>query len=264
MIKILQPLIIITPVLIVLAAGIILFVFKYQRRMLQHQDNLRKLQENQQHQLLEAALEAQEIERRRVARDLHDEIGAMLALVRLNISQIGKHKGNGEADGEVVKNAKVLLDDVIGNIRRISHDLMPVVLEKLGLVQALEALKYSIPPAANITLKLTIDLQEVQLGKKQQLLLYRIVQELLNNTLKHAEASEITLALVRQESKVKLAYSDNGKGFEYKGGAEGVPSTALGLGLTNLQSRVKLLKGAFTYISAPGAGTNAEIILTIS
>ncbi|MFD2247108.1 sensor histidine kinase [Pontibacter ruber] len=264
MIGILQPLLIITPVLLVLAVGIILFVFKYQRRMLLHQDHLQQLQASQQHQLLEAALEAQEVERRRVARDLHDEIGGMLSLVRLNISQLGKQNSPPEATGEVVQNAKVLLDDVIGNIRRISHDLMPVVLEKVGLVQALEALKYSIPPAAHITLKLTTDLEGVQLDKKQQLLLYRIVQELLNNTLKHAGATEITLSVLHQGGKVKLAYADNGKGFEYKAGADGGAGGALGLGLTNLQSRVRLLKGTLTYFSAPGAGTNAEILLTIS
>ena len=258
--KTLEPLIIITPVLLVLAIGIILFVFLYQRRMLQHQVQLRELQELKQRQVLDATLQTQEEERRRVARDLHDDVGATLALVKLNVHQLiapleDKTKG---------LSIKSTLDDVIGNVRRISHGLMPVVLEKMGLPQALDAMKRALPASSGIEMELICNDANRRLDPKLELSLYRVVQELLNNTLKHAEASKITVQLQFSENELHLTYTDNGKGFNYQELLNSQENSSKGLGLLNLHARINLLNGTFAFHSAQNSGTKAEISVPIS
>ncbi|MBD1397059.1 sensor histidine kinase [Pontibacter sp. JH31] len=255
----LEPLFIITPVLLVLAMGIILFVFAYQRRMLQHQEHLRQLQEARQRQLLDAALEAQEAERRRVARDLHDEVGGMLALVRLNIGQVALKANGNNAAIETANRSKQLLDEAIHSVRRISHDLLPVVLDKMGLVQAINSLAHSVPPESGLEVRFAHNLDKDRLDVRRELLLFRILQELLSNSLKYAEASLITVDLHRADGQLKLSYTDNGKGFDYD--ASHQASSAGGLGLKNLQSRVDLLDGSLYLFSKVGAGIKADIII---
>ncbi|WP_299988265.1 ATP-binding protein [uncultured Pontibacter sp.] len=263
MIETLTPLLIITPVLLVLAIGIIVFVFAYQRRMLQHQEHLRELQELRQRQMLEAALEAQEEERRRVARDLHDEVGGMLALIRLNIGQVERKCAENEAAAETAHRSKALLDEAIQSVRRISHDLLPVVLDKMGLVQAINSLVHSVPPDSGLEVKFTHNLENFRLEARQELLLFRILQELVNNTLKYAEATQITINLHREDDKLTLRYTDNGKGFNYDATLD-TGSAGGGLGLKNLQSRVDLLNGAINFFSKLGAGIKAEIVIPVA
>ncbi|WP_242929083.1 sensor histidine kinase [Pontibacter vulgaris] len=258
MLEILKPVIIITPVLLVLAVSIIAFVFQYQRRMLQHQEHLRVLQEAKQRQLLDATIQAQEEERRRVARDLHDEVGAMLALVKLNVHQLTAQSENKETGHQV----KELLNEVIGSVRHISHDLMPVVLEKMGLPLALEAMKRSIPSSSGVQMIFTCNDTDKRIDSKIELFLYRVVQELLNNTLKHAKASEITVNLDFTVSDLQLEYRDNGVGFDYQALLQQVNNNH-GLGLLNLQTRIELLDGKFNFYSAPNSGTKAAISVSI-
>ncbi|MCP2043784.1 sensor histidine kinase [Pontibacter sp. HSC-36F09] len=263
MIETLTPLLIITPVLLVLAIGIIVFVFAYQRRMLQHQEHLRELQQLRQRQMLEAALDAQEEERRRVARDLHDEVGGMLALIRLNIGQVERKCAENEAAAETAQRSKELLDEAIHSVRRISHDLLPVVLDKMGLVQAINSLVHSVPPDSGLEVKFTHNLEKFRLEARQELLLFRILQELVNNTLKYAEASLITINLHHEDDKLTLRYTDNGKGFNYDATLDAGGGSS-GLGLKNMQSRVDLLNGAINFFSKLGAGIKAEIVVPVA
>ncbi|ARS34363.1 sensor histidine kinase [Pontibacter actiniarum] len=259
--KVLDPLILITPVMLILAVGIIVFVVLYQRRMLQHQEHLRQLQLVKQHQLLEATFKAQEEERRRVARDLHDEVGAMLALVKLNLHQLVT-SANIQDVAFLAKahNMKQQLDEVLGSVRRISHDLMPVVLEKMGLAPALDALRRSLASSGQLEMVVHYNEKNKRLPPQHELLLYRMVQELLNNTLKHAQASQVSVNLEFATEEVKLLYSDNGVGFDLATMRQEQEAKG-GLGIMSLQSRTALLHGSITISSEPGAGTTAEIII---
>ncbi|SFH00866.1 sensor histidine kinase [Pontibacter chinhatensis] len=259
--KTLDPLILITPVMLMLAVGIIVFVVLYQRRMLQHQEQLRELQSVKQQQLLEATLHAQEEERRRVARDLHDEVGAMLALVRLNLHQmVSNTECKDEKMQEGARHMKQQLDEVLNSVRRISHDLMPVVLEKMGLAQALDALRRNLAASGFINLTVSYNDKTKRLKPKHELLLYRMVQELLNNTIKHAQATQISIELRFSPSETVLLYKDNGVGFDMATvQQEQVPSG--GLGIMSLQSRAALMDGSIEIVSAPGTGTSASITI---
>ncbi|MDX5422431.1 MAG: sensor histidine kinase [Hymenobacteraceae bacterium] len=259
----LMPLLIVTPIMLLLALGIIMFVLRYQRRMLIHQEKLRRLQENKQRQLLAATLKAQEEERRRVARDLHDEVGSMLALVKLNLHQLIAENRPGATTVSLGKETKALLQEAIGSVRRISHDLMPVVLEKMGLPQALEAMRRALPANSGTTMVLACN-ENRRVNPKLELLLYRTVQELLNNTLKHAEASLIHVSLTFSEDEVMVQYSDNGKGFDYENVMKAQEQGSSSIGLMNMQARVALANGTLSIQSEPGQGTKAEIKITIS
>ncbi|MCX2740991.1 sensor histidine kinase [Pontibacter anaerobius] len=259
--KTLDPLILITPVMLMLAVGIIVFVVLYQRRMLQHQEQLRQLQSVKQQQLLEATLHAQEEERRRVARDLHDEVGAMLALIRLNLHQM---VSNTEVKDEQLlanaQNMKQQLDEVLNSVRRISHDLMPVILEKLGLAQALDALRRTFATTGHIELIISYNDKSIRLKPQHELLLYRMVQELLNNTIKHANATQISIDLQFTPAETKLTYKDNGVGFDMVT-VQQEQALSGGLGIMSLQSRAALLNGSIAITSRPGSGTTAIITI---
>lgn len=261
--KTLDPLILITPVMLILAVGIIVFVVLYQRRMLQHQENLRQLQLVKQHQLLEATFKAQEDERRRVARDLHDEVGAMLAVVKLNLHQMVT-SANLQDEAFLAKsyNMKQQLDEVLTSVRRISHDLMPVVLEKMGLVPAFEAMRRTLAATGQIELFLHYNQKNTRLPAQHELLLYRMVQELLNNTLKHARASQVNIDLDFGAAITLLKYKDNGIGFNMDAMREEQQQSG-GLGIMSLQSRTALLDGSIHIHSEPGTGTTAEISIPV-
>lgn len=255
--NVLQPLLIITPIILLLVLGVIVFVLQYQKRLLQHQEQVQRLKTTKQYQVLEATMQYQEAERRRVARDLHDEVGSMLSLVRLNLHQlVAGMVGATENVRNSEQTIKKLLDEVIGSVRRISHDLMPVVLDKMGLVQALESLRRSVPATANATLTFECNDKSRRLEPKLELLLYRMVQELLNNTLKHAHATLIHIKLLFTDEEVILHFEDNGVGFDY---AAHLQAAALGVGVVSLRSRVNLLNGNMNIHSEAGVGTRVEI-----
>lgn len=250
------PLLILIPVMLLLALGVIGFMVLYQKRLHQHQENLQKLQATRHQQLLEATMQAQEEERRRVARDLHDEIGTMLSLVKLNLYQLAPvMEGANDELRAVEGNIKQLLDEVIGSVRRISQDLMPVVLEKMGLQQALEALRRSVPETSGVQVTLICDDKSRRLEPKLELMLFRIVQELLNNSLKHAQANAISIKLQLTEKEATVHYADNGVGFDYLE----VQQKGQGMGVVTLQSRVDLLRGKIEIRSLAGVGTQVEV-----
>jgi signal transduction histidine kinase len=162
---------------------------------------------------------------------------------------------------ETAQRSKELLDEAIHSVRRISHDLLPVVLDKMGLVQAINSLAHSVPPESGLEVKFTHNLENYRLETRQELLVFRILQELVNNTLKYAEATQITIDLHKADGNLTLTYKDNGKGFNYTA-TQSLEGSA-GLGMKNMQSRVDLLNGTLNFFSELGAGIRAQIIFPI-
>ncbi|QCR21273.1 sensor histidine kinase [Pontibacter sp. SGAir0037] len=261
--KLVLPVISVSAILFLLAIGIVVFVLRYQKRLILHHQHISDLQRAKQKQLLEAALEAQEDERRRLARDLHDDVGAMLALVKLHVGQLCaevKDSPEALAKGQMIKG---LLDEVIGSARRISHDLMPAILEKFGLVQAVESIRRAIPQHAGITFEF-VHAGEKKLQPKVELAIFRVLQELLNNTLKHSEATLIRVELVYLVDMLRVLYTDNGKGFDYQAQISAIQAAKPGLGLTNLQGRIEIIDGTFDFFSTKGGGVRVSIVVPIA
>ncbi|MFZ6014479.1 MAG: sensor histidine kinase [Bacteroidota bacterium] len=243
-----------TVFILLLASSIILFMVFYQKKMIQEQIKRQQLEFEYQQKMLQAELESQETERRRLAADLHDSIGGMLSTIRVGVSTMSKLL----PDPQSIDQTKQMLDDTITSVRRISRDLMPSTLEKFGLVHALKELCERFQS----TSKIPIHFQEygdTKLDKNKELMVFRIVQELLNNAIKHAQASEIQVAL-QNEDQLYVIVEDDGVGFDadlHKNDKQ----SGKGLGLFNIENRARLLGGRLEYDKERKKGS--KTILTL-
>ncbi len=211
----------------------------------------------QQRKVFGAILEAEQKERIRIARDLHDSIGQMLSVVKMNVSNI-----HYQAEGEEKRqagNTLAIVDQTIQELRHISHNLIPEELS-FGLVNALEEMGRKINEAGTTRVQLAIadDWPARKFDKQFELSIYRIIQELLSNMLKHAEASTISITLAQNENNILLSVSDNGKGFD-----TGTIKESQGLGWKNVSGRVQLLNGRMSVQSEKVKGTQIEITIPI-
>jgi two-component system, NarL family, sensor kinase len=221
--------------MLVLAGAIILFVVFYQKKMIQEQLKRQQMELDYQQKMMEAALESQENERRRVAADLHDSIGAMLSTVRVGITTLAKQMN----DPQSLDLPKQMLDDTITSVRRISRDLMPSTLDKFGFVQAVKEMCERFQATTSLPMLWHEHGEVKPMSKSRELMLFRIVQELINNAIKHAQATEINIH-AWGEDQIILSVEDNGVGFDPD--AFKTPSqSGKGLGLYNIENRARVL-----------------------
>ena len=223
----------------ILALGLVAFFLAYQKRILRQQREHQQKEAEYQQQLLRANLLSQEKERNRIGKDLHDEVGAMLSTSRLYFRHL-EQGGEPEKFAELKQKALDLLEDTMMSVRRVSHDLKPVVLERLGLVEAIANMAEQVSKSG--VLKVCFrNHWEGEMDKEFELNWFRIIQELLNNTLKHSGADEIFMELKGDQQRVEFSYNDNGVGLS----DEAVASA--GLGMQNISSRLSLMQGGMTF-----------------
>lgn len=208
--------------------------------------------------LMHAFVEGQEKERKRIAEELHDGIGPLLSTVKLNLEMLAGEDSSREFDRQRYENARSLLNAAANELRDISHNLMPSGLLDFGLKAALADLCTKIQATSKFALRFNALDADQRLVDRVELALYRIAQELLNNIIKHAQPQEVTLQLIRRDGKVLLMAEDDGVGF---------PATRdgylPGLGLKNIEARVKALDGKFVLDSSPGGGTLISIEIPV-
>lgn len=262
--------------LVVMTLFIILFVAFYQNRQVRHLLALNELREANRKELMEATFQGQEAERRRLARDLHDEIGTMLSVTKLSLNQLERHLAGlvrqpldsqayrDESDdlesSQPMQKTRALLDETMSNMRRISRDLVPTTLERFGLLAAIEELtEKASTPDSTVTFEAPSPLR--QLTAAQELMFYRIAQELINNAIKHASATLVEVQFVSLEDAVRMSVIDNGRGFDYD---EVVKDLRSGLGLRNIESRLSVVDGHATFDVAPGRGSRIHIQTKVS
>jgi len=232
----------------VLVGFVVAAIVYSQKRKMQHQNELQQAQIKHQLALLQNTIEVQEMERKRFAEDLHDDAGAVLSAVKLNLNRIPA------ADVNVLTETKELLDIAITGIRRVSHDLSPPALDQFGLLQATTDLFNKLRRSTSINwIEDLSGIENVELLPQVQTSVYRIVNELLNNAIKHSQATEVKVTMYVHETNVCLTYADNGRGFEFSG------KQARGLGLKNMESRVLALCGLIQVDSSPGNGLKINI-----
>ncbi|MCF8369408.1 MAG: tetratricopeptide repeat protein [Bacteroidales bacterium] len=202
-----------------------------------------------------ALVDGQEEERKRIAIELHDGLGVLLSTVKMQFTNfIDKNPKS----SELLQKATGILDMASLDVRRISHNMMPGILTKLGLVEAIEDLFDEINVSENINAELLVNGWADRLPENVEIMIYRIIQEMVNNTLKHAEANQISLVLNLQPNILHIQYSDNGKGFEPKD-KEGKQT----LGLQSIKSRVQFIGGEMAVESGPGKGTTFILHLPV-
>tara|TARA_R110002012_G_scaffold94666_2_gene229080 strand:- start:42429 stop:44129 length:1701 start_codon:yes stop_codon:yes gene_type:complete len=197
-------------------------------------------------------IEAQEKDRERISRDLHDGLGALLTTLKLRM----------EKSGLLVENADMrdLIERTISETRSLARNLMPAVLRDFGLSEALEQLISDIEDSTQIKVLFFNELENsnYRLEKDKQVYIYRVVQEAINNAIKHAQCDEIQLSITVFDDHLALYIKDNGIGFEV-----GQKDGFTGLGLRNIEERIRLMGGVF-YIESGKAGTGIEIEIPIS
>jgi signal transduction histidine kinase len=244
-----------TLLMFLLAGMLLFFVSAYQKRLLRNKADVESMKSRHQLDLFQSSIDAMEDERRRVSRDLHDEIGAALSMLRLQVGQLNMSKEQASENTEkIIVDSKQLIDSTIENVRRISNDMLPHGLDEFGLKYALETLCDKIESASNLVISLDFNHLE-RLEIRLELALYRILQELLNNTLKHAQASEVNIKFKPDNQRLTVIYQDNGKGFDFE------TLTKRGLGLKNIESRVNMIHGKLTYI--PTVEKGVEVIIGV-
>ena len=255
-------------IILVVAAFIIIYVIDQRRKNIKaladkneeiNKQQIDELLQKQEIASLQGVLEGQETERRRIAIDLHDRLGGILSMVKLHFSVVTESLSKDDQTHTKFMKASDLLDQATGEVRSISHNLMSGVLTKFGLVPALEDLKDKISQTGKLKVSLySNDLNNV-LTAEQELQLYRIVQELISNILKHSHAKEANIQLTKGEDSVNLIVEDDGVGFDLK-----EVNKKAGIGLINLKARVSKLNGNFHIDSGRGAGTTISIDIPIN
>lgn len=224
--------------------------------LLQMRDELKGLQQREIRLVQEKAnalIEGQENERKRIGRELHDGVGQLMTVVKLRLEELNDNP-------ELKEELKGLINEIIGEIRRISYNVMPAALVDFGLEAALKGLVENTRKYSNINFDFEyIKETEQRLNFEYSIAIYRIVQEALNNILKHAEATEVYLHVEKRHDEIYLYIKDNGKGFDFTEitGNEG-------FGLRSMKERVALLSGRMELKSAKGKGTGIEVFVPVS
>jgi two-component system NarL family sensor kinase len=237
--------------MLVLAMAIVFFVLFYQRRMLESKLKQQRMEVEYQQKMLQAELESQENERKRLADDLHDGIGAMLSTIRLSLGTLARTEG---VPTESIDQTKIMLDDTINSVRRLSRELLPATLQKFGLSHAVKEVCEQYSAVSGLPIRFL----EIGLAKEkqqtEQLMIFRIVQELINNSMKHAQPTSIRVTL-NWEKNFELTVEDDGLGFS----VEQIHQSGRGLGLFNMDNRARLLNGQLTFQPNQPKGTLAKL-----
>ncbi|MEI6852063.1 MAG: histidine kinase [Bacteroidota bacterium] len=200
-------------------------------------------------------IDGQEIERQRLARELHDGLGQSLIALKLKLESVEVDDAKNQKKLEELRK---LFNKTIDEIRRISYDLMPAGLNEFGIVNAMQRLCAEIEDHTSIKIEFEADknLENLKLSEKCSMYLYRITQEAINNSVKHAEASVISVNILKIENFIVLSIADNGKGFKFE-----ATHKYVGNGIYNMRERVNMLEGTFEVNSEIENGT--EVIVKI-
>ena len=201
-------------------------------------------------QLIEAVVETENNERRRIARDLHDGLGPVLSAINHYFQAFLDAKPETR---EAIRNRlQMVISEAIDEVSRISHNISPHVLEKHGLITALNNLLAPLMANEKYEISFSSGFDE-RLDPKIELAVYRCITELITNTLKHAEATKISLDIGRKDGKLAICYTDNGKGFTASSGKR------VGQGIPNITNRVESFGGTLLVVSSPNAGISVDI-----
>lgn len=201
---------------------------------------------------LKAVIDGQETERRRIARELHDGVGQTLSGIKLNWETVSDTLKNSPKIKQLQK-MSAMLDEAVSEVRTISHQMLPKELEQFGLVPTIRSILQFNFGNTGIQYKFEESGMENRLPQAIELGVFRILQELVANILKHADASIVNIHLVRRSKQLMVMVEDNGKGFDFD------KQKSPGIGLVNIQSRVEAINGVLNYETAAGKGTLVTI-----
>jgi signal transduction histidine kinase len=187
--------------------------------------------------VLEAIIKTEESERKRVAKELHDGLGPLISNLKMTISALTIPENSDQE--EMVRNMKQVVNESLSTIREISNNLSPHVLESFGLLSALKAFTGKIAESKIISVEIEGNIQDRRFSQNIEITIYRVLCELINNTLRHSGANSVYIRLIEADGYLFISYRDNGKGLPVGMGLSGHP----GMGLSNIESRLKAVNG---------------------
>jgi len=214
------------------------------------------------HFYLQQITKAQEEERKRIARELHDDTAQALVVLSRQLDSMISSPDPSVGDTSSLENLREQIDEILDGVRRFSQDLRPSVLDDLGLLAALEWLASDVTDHFGISFGMEVIGSERRFSQEQELLMFRITQEALTNVWRHSEATRALIMLEYDEDKTILSIRDNGKGFNVPERLSDLPGDAK-LGLAGMEERIGLLDGKLKIQSAPGRGTTITIEVPI-
>jgi PAS domain S-box-containing protein len=212
---------------------------------------------NIENKLLETVITTEEKERERFAGNLHDEVGPLLSSLKMYLSLLAETEDKSKKD-YIIPQVQTLIKEAIQTVREISNDLSPHVLNNYGCLAAINAfisLKKDF-----LKINFIQDIDNKRYSTNVEIILYRIIKELLTNTIKHAKATEVNISLRDESNQIRLIYKDNGEGFD----VDSLGQKAGSIGLLNIVSRIKTINGKHKIISAKGEGFIYELVVPIT
>lgn len=221
-----------------------------------HQQKIIELEKDKKLLTINAMLKGQEDERSRIAKELHDGIGSLLSGTKMSFTNVKEQIELTPEKKAMFERSVSMLDNTIGDLRKVAQNLMPETLVKFGLVDALRDFCNSMQTLPSVKILFHQFGINRRLDSVTEVNIYRIIQELVNNAVKHSAASEIIVQLSMNEDKISITVEDNGKGFD-----KNLLIDTKGSGMANLNYRVQYFNGSLDIVSSPGNGTSVSIQL---
>lgn len=208
-------------------------------------------------QLLTAEISGAEDERKRIAADLHDDFGQLLSIVKMQVNNIN---GREDKDTELISIVTEQVNDIVKRMKHMGEKIMPSALLRNGFVKAVEEQVTMINRLGDLYIRFSYKPAIPMPGQEGEVHLYRIVQEIINNAIKHAGMAELVITLSQEADTLVLTAADNGNGFSINDRVEEI----VGKGLRNIYNRVELLNGEVTLATAPGEGVRYDIKIPVT
>ncbi len=244
-------------VLLVVAMFVVSFLFFYSRKHNRHINEKKEMESQFQQELLRTQLEIQEQTLRIISQEIHDNIGQVLSLAKLNLNTMEIDKK--EELQEKIIDSKKLVSKAIQDLRDLSKSMNTDNIEAIGWVKALEY-ELEMIRKTGFRTELNLEGDTIRLQPQKELILFRIIQEVLNNIMKHAEADFIDARIIYTINDISIHITDNGKGFDLAP-LNDTNNPGFGLGIRNMHNRAKLINADFRMTSSTGEGT--EVVITI-
>ena len=241
--------------LIMIITFVAVFMFFQQKnrqkaKLLMETNRLEKLR-------FKAVIESEEKERKRIAEELHDGLGQLLSTAKMNVASLDDAVAQSDEEDKVVFQTSLnLIDEAVSEVRNISHNLMPGALIKLGLIPAISDLVKKINTSGKLNVDFDYDPNFEKLNETSEIAIFRIVQEILNNSIKHSQAKNMTIELKKMGTEILLLITDNGIGLDVSN-----IEKSKGIGWKNIHSRVAMLNGTIDIQSIKNSGTKIRITL---
>ncbi|AYQ33559.1 sensor histidine kinase [Runella sp. SP2] len=248
-----------TSIMLIMAMFIVVFVMYYQRKQIEQRIRVKDMEAEFQRKLLEVSMASTEAERRRIAQDLHDDIGALLSVTKLTFNALYSQLGSKEQAERLAQQVREALDETISHVRRISRELVPTTLERFGLAAAIQ--EFAARSNSHHALKVTFDClgdEEFRLESRTELMLYRVVQELINNALKHSSGRNVHIQIELPPRQFCIVVEDDGLGFDLSD-VRLRPSP--GLGLDSIEGRLRVINGKVDYETGLNKGCRVVVRL---